>query len=351
MIRQYKVLLLMCVLVVFRVYACCYTSGIKCSSDMLAKEKSSVLPPFVNSFFSTIRSKSVETARIYLPSPHSELLLGMTVGVDELSKVPRFKQSLKDTGTIHVVVVSGFNISLVLGIVFGVVGSPYRWRNLIVANFVTLFYALLCGFEPPIIRAWIMGSIASLGKYYGRVIDCEKLLIFSGLVMSLINPLYLYSLSFQLSFLATLGLVEYGNFFSNLIYKIIPAKFALMDDLCSTLSAQVLVWPLISFSFGNVSVISPLVNTLVLWTVPVATILGMVFLVIGGICPLLGRALALVVYAPLDIFVCTTRFFSSTPLAFLSLKAGGFFLVFYYFAVLLFTVLLKSKAIGDYESN
>ncbi len=111
--------------------------------------------------FKSIRTGAVSITRKVLPSPHSELILGMVIGLDEFGEVPIFKQMLKDTGTIHVVVVSGFNITLVFSLVQKFLGSKYKMKNMLMSQFVVLFYSLLSGFDPPVVRSLVMGSIAA----------------------------------------------------------------------------------------------------------------------------------------------------------------------------------------------
>jgi len=268
-----------------------------------------------------LRSSAIKSVEKNFPSPHSELLLGMTVGADELKNVPLFKNALKTTGTIHVVVVSGFNIALVFGMVTKALGSQYKLKNMLIAQGVTLLYSLLTGFQPPVVRALLMGSVAAWGKYYGRLLDGLRILVFTACLMVLSSPSYLFSLSFQLSFLASLGLIVFGNVF---------AKFSLPEALSSTLSAQVMVWPLISNTFGQVSIIGLVANPLILWTVPIATILGGVYFGIVLIAPQLSVFISLLLYPFLDLFIRAVEWFGSLSLASISYQIGTFGLILYY---------------------
>lgn len=261
-------------------------------------------------FAKRIHKYSNNVVKKVLPSPHKELLLGMTIGDDGFSNLPTFNDMLRKTGTIHVVVVSGFNISLVYGLLFKIFGSPYKLRNLVFAGIGALVYAGISGFDPPVIRSWIMGSIFTLGKYYGRKIDTLQVLMFSAIIMLLINPLYLISLSFQLSFLATLGLV----LFSERISKLMPNNNVLFQDLTATLSAQTLVVPLLMYRFGTLSLISPIVNMLILWTVPLITVLGGLLLILGWI-PVIGDILGFACFLPLEFFTFMVEMFSKIPFA------------------------------------
>ena len=294
----------------------CVFSGVEC-------KETPILPEI--SILTKIRTASIEVVDKNFPSPHSELLLGMLIGLDRLDEVPQFSDNLRDTSTIHVVVVSGFNIALVFGLVTKLLGSEYKIKNIVIAQIFTLFYALLSGFEPPVVRALVMGSIVAWGKYSGRLIDGLRVLFFAASVMVVISPSYLASVSFQLSFGASLGLILFSNLLSNI---------KLPEDLKSTLSAQILVWPIISLYFGKVSLIGIVVNPLILWTVPVATILGGIFLLLGFISPFLATLFSIILYPFLDVFARLVTFFGSLKHISLDYKIGIITMIVYYLAVI-----------------
>ncbi len=292
---------------------------------------------YVNNNFSLIKDILVTKVFSCFPSPHAELLLGMTIGLNLLNNVPIFEESLRDTGTIHIVVVSGFNISLVFSLILKIVGSPYKLRNLLIAQFFTALYSLFSGFEAPVIRSLIMGSIVVWGKYYGRSLDTLKVLIFSAIVMLLISPDYLTSLSFQLSFMATLSLVIFSNPVKLLLTKFLKFDFFLLDDFSTSVAAQALVWPLLSFNFGKVSVLSPIINALILWTVPLCTILGGLFLIVSfvGVGDFVIHTVYIVNYLFEDFFISVINFFSNFNFISFDLKIPLWFFISYY--VLIFT--------------
>lgn len=304
-------------------------ASFECNNKQISVFSFSSHPVFVR-----IRESSRTKALEYLPSPHSELLLGVTLGQDELNKVPRFKALLKQTGTIHVVVVSGYNISLVFNMLYAFIGKPYTKPKLFMGVFVTLVFSFLSGFEPPIIRAWLMGVLLVISKYYGRRVPILNVLVISSLSMMIISPSLLQNLSFQLSFLATLSLIVFGEYFSNLLDKTYVAKLPIKEDFASTLAAQVLVWPVISYYFGTVSVLSPLINALVLWTVPLSTIWGSVFLFVSHISTGLARLVAYIVYVPLDIFIVLVGVVSIFEWASVGLQLSFTHLLVYYFLLI-----------------
>lgn len=320
--------------VIFRVYFNCRPDYLGCRSKQddeqgyYLKKKNEE-----QNIFAKLRNYWIEKTYRYFPSPHSELLLGMTVGVDRLSDIPRFKQMLRRTGTIHVVVVSGYNVSLVYNLVIKMLGSPYKTKNIILGLGTTLLYALLSGFEPPVVRAWLMGSVVSIGKYYGRQLNAIRVLFLTALTLMIINPIYLFSLSFQLSFLATLSLVLFESNLSEIIKKLLRRDSVISEDLSATLAAQTLIWPFLAYKFGQVSLVSPIINALILWTVPLATLWGGAFLLLTLINSFLAKLASYVIFLPLDFFAFLVRAFSKLSWANVDFQLSLGWLVFYYLAV------------------
>jgi competence protein ComEC len=186
-----------------------------------------------------------------------------------------------------------------------------------------------------------MGTIATTGKYYGSSINALQLLLFSVGVMLCLNPLFIFSLSFQLSFLATLSLL----LFSEPIGRLFRTKNRILSgfasDLSTTLAAQVLVLPLISAKFGTISLLSPIVNMLILWTVPISTILGLILSVFAIFEGWMVDIMAWIVYVPLDIFVTVARLFASLKFCSVEFKLSDTALIIYY--VFLFFLILYCR--------
>jgi len=280
-----------------------------------------------------------------LPSPHSELVIGMVLGENRFKLIPTYNDILKTVGLVHVVVVSGYNISLVFTLLMRLLGSQYKIKNLIIGLFCTFIYSGISGFGVPAIRAWLMGSIAVTFKFYGRPTQGTKVLIFSALVILCIAPSQLFSVSFLLSFLATLGVMVVPEALGGLWSLIgVKGKVGLFEDFNTSLSAQLMVNPIISYYFGTVSLAALIANPLVLWVVPLCTMLGGALVFLAFVSPLLTKILALFLYPFLDLFVSFSEFFSGFKSASLQIRFSFFGMIVYY--VLIFIAIkLFSRAV------
>lgn len=296
--------------------------------------------------FLDIREKVNNLYLRNLSSPYAELLAGMTLGIKELPD--KFNQDLIKTGVIHVVVVSGFNVSLVISALFPLLIFLGRRCSFFISILGVLFFVFLVGFEPPILRAAVMGLILLYGKYEGRERSVLAALLVTAVLMVFISPLIVLDLSFILSFLATFGLIV----FSPVVKKYVSFKlYGLEEDFVSTLSAQVLVWPIISYYFGRVSMLGPLVNILVLWVVPLATVLGFLYIIFAFIFEILGLEILLflftaVIKIPLIYFSQVVTFFSRLPFSQIEVQIGIGFMAFYYLFICFFLLwMIKRKSL------
>lgn len=260
--------------------------------------------------FQNQRQALDETITKFLPSPQAQLLSGIVLG-EKKSLPPQFQLALRDTSTLHIVVVSGQNLSMVAGFFLALSGLIKREAAIMLAFGAIIFYTLLTGAQVPVLRAAIMVSFSFLAQIFGRQNDSFWVLIVTATIMLLVNPGWILDLSFQLSFMATMGLVVISPVLNRYL-KSIPL---LGQDLAVTLGAQVMVTPIILQNFHQLSLVSVFTNIMVGWTVPFIMILGALFIIISFMSQFLGQILALVVGVLLTYFVYIVQFFSILPFA------------------------------------
>ncbi|MDO8570166.1 MAG: ComEC/Rec2 family competence protein [Candidatus Daviesbacteria bacterium] len=244
-----------------------------------------------------------------LPSPQNALLSGILLGTQ--SDLPIFlKNDLKITSTIHMVVVSGQNLSMLAGFVANLVGFLGRKKTLFLTLFVIIFYSLLTGLGVPVLRAAIMVIFAYLAQILGKDRSGWWILFLTAGLMLIYNPNWLLNISFQLSFLATFGVVVVAPILME-TFKKVPE--ILKQDLATTISAQALVLPIIAFNFNQISLAGIFANILVLWTIPLVMVSGIITLISGIINPVLGQISGLVPSIMLTYFIDIVSFFAKIP--------------------------------------
>lgn len=268
-----------------------------------------------DNFGLVVRQKIIDNYKKALPKPHSSLVSGMVLG--SKSNIPQeFWSNLKSTGTAHVVVASGMNISLVANFLIAFLTLFWKRRKALIITIIGIWiYAFITGFDAPIIRASVMGTIAFLAQYLGRNSEAIRALLISALIMLIINPGFFWDLGFLLSFFATLSLVLFEPRVKKIVSRIRslqgsdPVTKTIVNDLSTSLSAQIGVAPLLYYYFGQFNILSPLINVLILWTVVPITIIGMIGGVVGLIFEPLGRLVIYLVYPLTSWFIWIVTIF------------------------------------------
>ena len=290
-----------------------------------------------------------------LPEPHSAFLAGLTVG--ERSGFPAaLEEAFRKVGVIHIVVLSGYNITIIAVGIFCLM-AYFGKRNLsflLSIIFISLF-AVMVGLSATVVRACIMAFIAILARFLGRPADALRWLFIAAILMLLWNPLILfYDPSFQLSFMATLVLILFSPFILSFISKhkfgkYIPTKFGLREIISSTLAVQFFVLPLLIKMSGFVSIISFIVNPLVLPLVPWAMAFGAMTGALGIAPSFLGVALSwplgVISYFITQIIISITEFSAGIPFATLQTGSISLWLIFVWYlgyGVLYFKIKNKS---------
>lgn len=250
-----------------------------------------------NFFFKT-REKIIVFFQKTLPEPSASLVAGVTLG-SKASIPVKYWEKLKKTGTAHVVVASGMNVSLVASFILSLLLLFLNRRKAIVLTLAAIWlYAAMSGLDAPIIRAAIMGSIAFTAQLFGRLSLAFRSLVMSALIMLLIKPVWLNDLGFILSFVATTALILWQKPIERRLY-FVPG--VLREGLSTSLAAQIGVAPILFVTFGQFNPLSPLINALVLWTIPYITVLGMVGGLVGVVVPFFGKLVLYLAY-PLCLY-------------------------------------------------
>jgi competence protein ComEC len=249
-----------------------------------------------------LKEHLLKTVYRTFPDPEASLLAGILLGVE--SGIPQDVQAaFQATGTTHVIAISGFNIAILAGL-FTLLFSRLvgRWRGALLAAVGIAFYTILVGAGASVVRAAVMGWFSLLAVQIGRRQNgLNSLGIVAG-VMALFNPNILWDVGFQLSFMATLGLVLYADpiqaAFERLAARWLPAPLVervgklVGETVLLTLAAQALVLPVIVYHFQRLSLTMLLANPLILPVQPAVMVLGGLAVLAGAIFQPLGQVMA-----------------------------------------------------------
>jgi competence protein ComEC len=250
-----------------------------------------------------------------IPDPYVGLGEGLLLGVQQ-ALGNELETAFRKTGIIHIVVLSGYNVMLVVAFVLYVFAFFMGFRTRIVCGLVAItLFALLVGLSATVMRASIMAGLLLLAQASGKTYLVLRGLVLAGAVMLVFNPyLIAYDVGFQLSFLATLGLIVVAPYVERW-FALVPTKFGIREFLTATVATQLFISPLLLYQIGEFSVVSVIVNVLVLPMVPVAMLLTFVTGMLALVSNIVATPFAYLAYASLAYIIVLAEFFGSLPFA------------------------------------
>ncbi|MGC8872940.1 MAG: ComEC/Rec2 family competence protein [Chloroflexia bacterium] len=263
------------------------------------------------------------------PEPQAALLVGVLLGAR--TGLPRdVAEAFSRSGTSHILAISGWNITLVVG--FLGAGMRFLPRRL---SFPLLLggiaaYTLLVGAGAAVVRAALMGSLYLFARQAGRPADALTALFASAWIMTLWNPRMLFDIGFQLSCSATLGMLLFVPIWAQILHRW-PSWLG--ESTAATLSSQLLTWPIVAWHFRTFSLVVPLANLVACPALAPLMLLGALALCLGRM-PLLGALVCGAAWVVASYMLGVVRWTGALPWAAFSLPAlGPSFLLAYYGAL------------------
>lgn len=250
-----------------------------------------------------------------LPEPQAGLGEGVLLGVKR-ALGENLEELFRRTGIIHIVVLSGYNVMLVVKFITTILAVFFSKRGQVIFSLgaITCF-AILVGLSATVVRASLMASFLLLAEVTGRIYLVTRALLLAGVIMLMINPyLLIYDIGFQLSFLATLGLIWLMPTISDRL-TFIPNFAHVRDFFSATLSAQLAVLPVLLYQIGQFSTVAVVVNVLVLPVVPLAMLLTFITGAVGLFSIELALPLAFLAHLSLSYIINLSSWFGSLDVA------------------------------------
>lgn len=267
-----------------------------------------------------------------IPDPHVSLLGGLVVGAKQ-SLGEELQDDFRKTGIIHIVVLSGYNVTIVAEAIMRFFSFLPHVAGISLGVISIVFFAILTGGSATIVRASIMALIVVLARSVGRTNNVTRALFIAGFFMVLHNPkIVIFDPSFQLSFLATIGLIYVAPLIEK-YFHLLPTKFELREFAIATISTQIFVLPLLLYMMGELSLVALPVNLLVLMFIPITMLVGFLTSVVGFVSSVLALPFAFVSYWLLAYELKVVDLFASLPFASISISYFPLWLMFALYVV------------------
>lgn len=290
--------------------------------ELISKEKPNMLEKL-----NIIRKVIGDRVSFYIKGDEGALVRAMLLG--DKSKIDKFLiEKFSHSGLSHILAVSGMHISFMTALVFAVFKflRVSKRRGFLFIIPIILFYVPLTGMSPSAVRAGIMTMLLVISKLIFRRADSLTSLSFSALMLTLVNPFCAFSLSFMLSFGATLGILLFGEKLTDkfmAIFKITKDNkyiYKIIQAFSLTCSSQVFTAPIVALYFGVFSLWSFITNIL---TIVVLTPLfagGMVFVLATAIFPPLAKICSYFVFPFAYTTIKIADFFSGQSVGIIKIK-------------------------------
>lgn len=305
----------------YNIYSLCYYPKIKFLEHTKAN--------FFYYYIYKVKNYFVFRLNKILSEPQASFLAGLLIGARK--SIPAdLTEVFRITGTTHIIAVSGFNITIIVNL-FAIIFIKYlplpRKASFALVLLAIFVFVIITGAPASIIRAALMGCLVLIAQYLGRLSKIANTLIFSAVVMLIVNPkILIYDAGFQLSFLATIGLVYLTPILEK-YFCWLPEKFTLQESITTTMAAIVMTLPLILFSFGNLSIIAPISNLLILPFIPIAMAFGFLAGIVALFSIKLGAILGWLVWLVLTYMIKVLELLSRIPYAYIKIENFSVFLL------------------------
>ncbi len=239
-----------------------------------------------------VRESFGEKVRLGIAEPAASLGMGYLTG-QRRSLPEELDAALKAVGLTHVVVASGYNLTILVRAMKRLFEKRSRFLTVFLSGCLVVCFIAVTGLSPSMTRAGLVTGLALAAWYFGRKFHPVTLLVFAAALTGLYDPSYVWgNLGWQLSFAAFGGVMVLAPLLQNYFFGEAKPGW-IRQVLGETISAQIATAPLILYSFGQISNVAVIANLLVLPLIPLAMLLTFVTGVVGYVVPAIVSVVAL----------------------------------------------------------
>ena len=296
----------------------------------------------VKSLLVSWRGSFVARIEYLFAEPQSSLLSGILIG--ERGSLPKdVTEDFKISGLQHILVLSGYNVTIVAESFIKTFSFLPLALGRSFGAAAILFFALFTGGSATTIRASIMALIVLLSRSTARVYDISRALSLAAFLMVLHDPMILISdVSFQLSFIATLGLIYVAPLAHDKLGWV-TERMNVREIISSSIGAQALVAPFLMHVMGSVSLISLVSNIFVLPVIPFSMLSGFIAVAGSLVSDPIARVVSWVAQVPLTYILFVADISAKIPFASLNVTMSASALIVTYVLIVWFLSIAWKK--------
>lgn len=316
---------------------------VKCESyNILEKNKGNILISFTNKISNSVKEKIYNL----LDKREANLLIGLLLGDDD-NIDDDIEESFKISSLSHILAVSGMQVTYIITAMYFIFNNILGKRKTkIVIIIILIFYTILTGFSPSIVRASIMGILIMGAGLFYRKNDIWNSIAISLLLMLIYNPFLITNVGLQLSYLGTIGIILLNKTFLRIFNKIRFEKYILnrkiinivskiIEILTVTISASVAVFPIMLYNFNLFGTYFLITNLLASIVIGPITIFGTVIVIISFVFLKIGKLLSIILEISLNTLVFVSNF-SKLPFSKIYITTPKISMIIFYYVLIIF---------------
>ncbi len=288
-----------------------------------------------------IRTREYLLKNIHKLYPNEEAIFLWWILLWARESIPKeLNNNFNNSWLTHFIAVSWFNITIIILFISYLIKWLNKYMRLTIISISILLFCFLVWFSAPVIRAAIMWVIWYYIIINGRKANNLAVIVLALIIMITINPYSLnYDVSLHLSFLAVLWIMYFKDWFDKIL-KFLPNTLEIRNAISITLAAYIFTIPIMATNFWQISIISPITNVLVAWTIPLAMLFWFLSIIFLDFIYIFWYLFWFLAYILLKWDINIVNYFWSNPNSIISVDLWIYkgLLVFIYFLVIIFII-------------
>ena len=294
----------------------------------------------IKSWLFKFRNAFMKNISKVISPPESDLANGLILGARGGFDA-KTRDEFISTGTIHIIALSGYNVTIVAESTMKILGLMFAQSvGITLGVVVIILFVILSGASATAVRAGIMAVVILFARLTGRTYDAGRALVIAALLMIAYDPRVLNDISFQLSFIATFGVLFLTPKVIGWV-RFLPMRFGFREVVATTIAATVAVLPILLYTTGILSIVSLPANILILPLIPLTMFFSFLVGAFGFISPILAIPFAYVAHLLLLYILYVIHFFASLSFASLTIKSFPLFITIILYGFILWWVFRK----------
>ncbi|MBZ2175752.1 DNA internalization-related competence protein ComEC/Rec2 [Schnuerera sp. xch1] len=280
--------------------------------------------------------KVEKTFDLYLAEGNSPIMKSIILGEDSYLDEERIQQ-FRDLGLAHILAVSGLHIGILTALLVGMfayIGIDRR-INIILTIIILWIYAYIIGYPVSVLRSNIMFTVLLLSQLWAKPYDSINVLFFALLLLIIINPYWIFSVGFQLSFVATFSIIYFTPKFNKILYL---KDSSIVRTLVSIISVQIGLLPVLAYYFNHIPLISIVSNLILVPLFSICLVLSIFLIFFSFISEYISDAIGITINFLLNIQLMAIEILNYFPVLNIKVASPSFLTIGMYY-ILIFTLL------------